>query len=108
MHDLAGLFADGAGFVAKTYPGIWMLDTARYLIVAGGIYLLVNILLARALRNRKIRVKSPGWKQKRREIFASLRSAAIFAGVGGMTTAALAAAGFDVIYWIRWRAVGAI
>ena len=98
MYDIIGLITDGGGFVAKTYPGIWIFDTVRYLIGAGGVYLVVNVLLAQALRNRKIREKSPDWKQMRREILASLRSAAIFAGVGGMTIAALAAAGCDVIY----------
>lgn len=98
MYEIIGLITDGGGFVAKTYPGIWIFDTVRYLIGAGGVYLVVNVLLAHALRNRKIREKSPDWKQMRREILASLRSAAIFAGVGGMTIAALATAGSDVIY----------
>lgn len=98
MQDIIAFLASGTGFVAETYPGIWMFDTARYLLGAGGVFLIVNIFLAQALRNRKIRPKSPGWPQMRREILASLRSAAIFAGIGGLTIAVLAAAGFDVIY----------
>ena len=98
MHDIIASLTSAAGFAAETYPGIWMFDTGRYLIGAGGVFLVVNMLLAQALRNRKIRTRSPDWTQMRREILASLRSAAIFAGVGGLSIAALAAAGFDVFY----------
>ena len=98
MSDVNSVLISAAQFVAETYPGIWMFDTARYLIGAGGVYLLVWIVLARALRNRKIRQASPDWRQMRREILASLRTAAIFAGVGGLSIAGLMAAGVDVVY----------
>ena len=98
MHEILGSVASGVEFFTRTYPGIWAFDTARYLVGAGGVYLIVNIILAHALRNRKIRDRSPDWKQMRREILASLRSAAIFAGVGGLTIAGLMAAGFDLVY----------
>ncbi len=98
MHDIIAVLANGIGFVSETYPGIWIFDTARYLIGAGSVYVIVNIALAHALRNRKIRERSPDWTQKRREILASLRTAAIFAGVGGLSIAGLMAAGFDVVY----------
>lgn len=98
MHEILGSVASGVGFFTQTYPGIWAFDTSRYLIGAGGVYLVVNIFLAHALRNRKIRDRSPDWKQMRREILASFRTAAIFAGVGGLTIAGLMAAGFDLVY----------
>ena len=66
MHDIIALFASGVEFISEIYPGIWVFDTARYVLGAGGVYLIVNILLARALRNRKIRERSPDWAQMRR------------------------------------------
>ena len=98
MPDVNSVLINAAQFISETYPGIWMFDTARYLIGAGSVYLLVWVVLSRALRNRKIRQASPDWRQMRREILASLRTAAIFAGVGGLSIAGLMAAGVDVVY----------
>ena len=54
-------------------------EVARYLIGAGGVFLVVNLLLARRLSERKIRRASPDTRQMRREFFVSLRTSAIFA-----------------------------
>jgi len=97
MPDIPNLLS-AAEFFMRVYPGIWVIDTARYLVIAGAVYLLVNIALKQVLAGRKIREATPDWRHKRREIITSLRTAAIFALVGGVGIAALAAAGFDVIY----------
>ena len=54
-------------------------DVLRYLLGAGGVYVLINVALAGPLRNRKIRPDSPGWPQIRRELAASLRTVLVFA-----------------------------
>ena len=68
--------------VAGAYFNILQFDVSRYLIWAGAVFLLVNVLLAARLAGRKIRTKSPDAPQMRREIATSLRTAAIFALVG--------------------------
>ena len=98
MPDFVALLSTVTSFVVETYPYIWAFDTGRYLIGAGGIYLIVNLALAGVLRGRKIRTRSPDWRQKRREILNSLRTAAIFAAVGGLSIAGLIAGGADMIY----------
>ncbi len=57
-------------------------DFLRYMLGAGGVYLVINVLLAGPLRNRKIRADSPGWRQMRREVLLSLRTVLIFAANG--------------------------
>lgn len=74
--------ADAAQFIAAAYVHVFPKDLARYLIGAGGIYLIVNLALARALAERKIRSKSPAGAQMQREFLASMRTVAIFALVG--------------------------
>ncbi len=98
MVDVLPCFAGAAQFAANTYPPIWVFDTGRYLIGAGGVYLIVNLLLSGALNGRKIRPSKPQWPQMRREILASLRSAAIFAAIGGLAVAAIIAAGYEIVY----------
>ncbi len=73
---------DVASFIGRTYIGVLPTDLLRYLIGAGGVYLAVNLLLARALAGRKIREKSPDGAQMRREFWASMRTVAIFAFIG--------------------------
>ncbi len=68
--------------LASAYIHIVQFDMSRYFIWAGGVFLLVNVLLARRLAGRKIRGKTPGRAQMRREILTSIRTAAIFAMVG--------------------------
>jgi Delta7-sterol 5-desaturase len=57
-------------------------DVLRYVIGAGGVYLVVNTVLGRKLAQRKIRDKNPPKGQIKREILSSLRTALIFAIVG--------------------------
>ncbi len=98
MHELSTDLATLASIAATRFPKIWLFDTGRYFVGAGGIYLIVNLMLGRALVNRKIRDSSPDWTQMRWEIRASIRTSAIFAAVGGLTIVFLVVSGFDVIY----------
>ncbi|MCP5087976.1 MAG: sterol desaturase family protein [Rhodobacteraceae bacterium] len=75
------------------YPTVFTTDFLRYVIGAGGVYLIVNLLLSRHLAGRKIREQSPPLKQIRREIQASFRTVLIFALNG---TLIVYGAGFGV------------
>lgn len=57
-------------------------DLLRYVIGAGGVFVLINIALAGALRNRKIRTQRPRAAQALREFTVSLRTVLIFAATG--------------------------
>ena len=61
------------------FPTVFAYDLTRYVIGAGGVYLIVNLLLAARIAARKIRLKEPPDGQVRREILASLRTVLIFA-----------------------------
>ena len=61
------------------FSGVLTTDVLRYVIGAGGVYLIVNIALAGRLRARKIRADTPPFAQIRREILASLRTVLVFA-----------------------------
>ncbi len=63
-------------------PHILAHDIGRYVIGAGGVFLIVNGALSHLLAGRRIRAERPGGAQIKREIFASLRTAVIFAMVG--------------------------
>lgn len=76
------LFTSLARFAADVYPMIFQNDLYRYLIGAGGTFLVVNTLLAGWLARRKIRKDKPGWRQMGREILASLRTVMIFSLIG--------------------------
>ena len=68
--------------IASIYGRIFQFDLMRYVIGAGGVFLVVWVLLARFLGERKIRKGSPPPAQMRREFFTSVRTVAIFAAVG--------------------------
>jgi lathosterol oxidase len=71
------------------YPYVLQQDLLRYLIGAGGTFLVINVLLARYLAGRQIRAERPGRRQIAAEILASLRTVLIFSLVGlGITLAA--------------------
>lgn len=59
-------------------------DFLRYVIGAGGVYLVVNLALAGALAPRKIRPDSPPAAQILREILVSLRTVLIFTANGAL------------------------
>jgi sterol desaturase/sphingolipid hydroxylase (fatty acid hydroxylase superfamily) len=71
-----------ARFAAETYPTILQSDLYRYVLGAGGTFLIVNTALAGWLARRKIRGDSPGWSQMSREILASLRTVLVFSAIG--------------------------
>lgn len=84
--DLASL-AEAAAFTVQAFLSILPADLMRYLLGAGGVYLIVNLALAGRLSERKIRPQRPGSEQMRREIAASLRTVAIFALSGAVFVA---------------------
>lgn len=65
--------------LAEIFSGVLVADFLRYAVGAGGVYLIVNLLLAVRLRARKIRADDPPQGQIRREILASLRTVLVFA-----------------------------
>jgi len=93
-------FAENAAFVSDLgspfEKGFWVsilgiysaglqFDFVRYLVGAGGVFLVVNLIGARWLGERKIREKSPEPRQMVREFAISLRTIAVF-GFAGLTT----------------------
>lgn len=76
------MFTALARFAASVYPTILQMDLYRYLIGAGGTFLVINTLLAGWLARRKIRQEKPGWHQMGRELLASLRTVLIFSLIG--------------------------
>lgn len=64
------------------YADVFGADLMRYVVGAGGVYLVVNICLPARLARQKIRDSGPVSGQIRRELLASMRTVAIFAGVG--------------------------
>ncbi|MEM9605134.1 MAG: sterol desaturase family protein [Pseudomonadota bacterium] len=67
-----------AGLYASVFPA----DLLRYLIGAGGTYLVVNVLLARRLARQTLRPGAVPAGQVRRELLASLRTVLIFTAAG--------------------------
>ncbi|MEO1136711.1 MAG: sterol desaturase family protein [Pseudomonadota bacterium] len=82
---------DVAAFIARSFVQIFPFDLTRYVLGAGGVYLIVNLALSGLLASRKIRANSPGTAQMRREFLTSMRTVAIFAFTG----AALIATGVE-------------
>lgn len=81
----------------NVFPGVLLQDLLRYVLGAGGVYIVVNVALSSRLAFRKIRDRNPPRGQMRREILASLRTVVIFAAVG-TSIAAGKALGFFRIY----------
>jgi sterol desaturase/sphingolipid hydroxylase (fatty acid hydroxylase superfamily) len=77
-----------ADVIFKIYPAVLQHDLLRYLIGAGGTFLVINVLLAGVLARRKIRAERPARRQMVREFLASLRTVFIFSLVGLCTTVA--------------------
>lgn len=87
MEPLAEQLLLSLKFLAAAFARILPLDLLRYVVGAGGVFLIVNIVLGGVLAERKIRPDSPSWRQMRREIIASMRTAVIFALIGTMLVA---------------------
>ncbi|MEX0337733.1 MAG: sterol desaturase family protein [Arenibacterium sp.] len=68
--------------LASLYIDVFGGDLLRYVLGAGGVYLIVNFALAKHLHRQKIRATDPPGGQVRREILASLRTVVIFALTG--------------------------
>ena len=64
------------------YAEVFGADLLRYVVGAGGVFVIVNLCLAARLANQKIRTTGPVSGQILRELTASLRTVAIFAAVG--------------------------
>lgn len=64
------------------YAEVFGADLMRYVVGAGGVYLIVNLGLAARLARQKIRASGPVSGQIFRELTASLCTVAIFAAVG--------------------------
>ncbi|MEM9015305.1 MAG: sterol desaturase family protein [Pseudomonadota bacterium] len=81
---------DGTLFIANEVLQFWVsaylrvfpLDLSRYVLGAGGVFIVINLFLSHWLHERKIRVEKPNAVQMRREFVTSLRTVAIFAFVG--------------------------
>lgn len=71
-----------ATFILGLYAEVFSADLLRYVVGAGGVYVVVNLGLAARLASQKIRASSPFSGQILRELLASLRTVAIFAAVG--------------------------
>lgn len=82
MNDIHQPLAELVSFVRQAYPFILQQDLYRYLIGAGGTFLLVNTALAGWLSARKIRADKPSARQMLREFVASLRTVLIFSLIG--------------------------
>ncbi|WP_262694657.1 sterol desaturase family protein [Kordiimonas aquimaris] len=81
----AGMIDQFLAWIVETapkYPFWFTFDFSRYLIGAGSVYLLVNVLLSRALKNRKIKKKKAGFRQMAREFKSSIVAAAVFSASG--------------------------
>ncbi len=74
-----------AGEMASQLPFWFAFDFARYVIGAGGVYLIVNVLLSRRLSNRKIRSKTPKFRQMAREFKSSVFAVLVFSFTGLLT-----------------------
>lgn len=94
IETLSGELID---FIIRVYPGIFQHDLLRYVIGAGGTFLIINLMLARVLTSRKIRMEKPGFEQIKREILASLRTVVIFS-MSGLSIALMAWSGFIAVH----------
>ncbi|HXI86492.1 MAG TPA: sterol desaturase family protein [Parvularculaceae bacterium] len=82
MHDFIVHATDAGASLAVLWAHVFRYDLIRYLIGAGGVFLVVNLALRGPLAGRKIRKNSPQFPQMRREFLSSLRTAGIFAIAG--------------------------
>jgi Delta7-sterol 5-desaturase len=90
MNDLFQLYV-------SALPGIWMMDTARYLVAATVMAAILAVFWQAGLAARKLQARQATGRDIRREILASLRSAVVFALLG--TTVFVAARqGWITIY----------
>lgn len=84
-------------FIIRAYPGIFQHDLLRYVIGAGGTFLIINVALSGLLASRKIRGETPERSQIIREIIASLRTVVIFS-LAGLSIAVMAWSGIISVH----------
>jgi len=65
--------------------GSFIFDFSRYLIGAGGVFLIVWVLFKKPLQGRKIRKKTPTTRQMLREFYHSMKTVVVYAVVGMLT-----------------------
>jgi len=84
--------------VITALPAIWMMDTARYLVAATLMTIIVAVFWRAGLAERKLQARRATAGDIRREILVSLRTAVVFTLVtAGVVLAALK--GWLTIYW---------
>jgi Delta7-sterol 5-desaturase len=64
------------------WPGVWVMDTARYLIAASLLAIILRLFWQAGLARRKLQARDASTADVRREIAASLRSALVFSLLG--------------------------
>jgi len=82
MSVAMGSSPDLLNILLNAYPGILQHDFLRYWLIAGGVFALINVVLAKRLAGRKIRDGAIPKGQIRREILASMRTTIIFSLTG--------------------------
>jgi sterol desaturase/sphingolipid hydroxylase (fatty acid hydroxylase superfamily) len=60
-------------------------DVSRYVLFALGVWFILWVVLAKTLKDRKIRMNTPPWRQMLTEFLFSIRSIAVFSTVGLLT-----------------------
>lgn len=81
MTDLASL-SFSTREIVQVATTILAHDSTRYIVGAGGVFLIVNGLLSRVLAGRRIRSRTLGKGQIVRELATSLRTVLVFSSVG--------------------------
>ena len=84
--------------VVRHAPHIFGTDFLRYVLGAGGVFLVVNVGLSGLLAERRLGDRTPQRGQVRREILSSLRTVGVFATLGGCGVIILITFGLDRIY----------
>ena len=81
----------------SAWPGIWVIDTVRYLVAAALMAVILRLFWRAGLARRKLQARDAAARDVRREILASLRSALIFSLLGTVVFVA-ARQGWITIY----------
>jgi sterol desaturase/sphingolipid hydroxylase (fatty acid hydroxylase superfamily) len=90
MNDLFQLYV-------SAWPGIWVMDTTRYLLAAAAMAAVLRIFWRAGLARRKLQARGATPRDVRREIAASLRTALIFS-LSGAAIFVAARQGWITVY----------
>jgi len=91
MEEFLTVFAD-------RLVGTFIFDFTRYLIGAGGVFLIVWVWFKKPLQGRKIRKKTPKSRQMLREFFHSMKTVVVYAVVGMLTYYGLEAGLMEIYF----------